>query len=28
VVSPQPAELPPIEQWLVDYDAHLEQVAG
>ena len=28
VVSPQPAEFPPIEQWLVDYDAHLEQVAG
>ena len=28
VVSPRPAELPPIEQWLVDYDAYLEQVAG
>ena len=28
VVSPRPAEFPPIEQWLVDYDAYLEQVAG
>jgi site-specific recombinase XerD len=28
VVSSRPAELSPIEQWLVDYDAHLEQVAG
>ena len=28
VVSPRPAERSPIEQWLVDYDAHLEQVAG
>ena len=29
VISPRQAALrPPIEQWLVDYDAHLEQVAG
>jgi site-specific recombinase XerD len=28
VASPRPAALPPSEQWLVDYDAHLEQVAG
>jgi integrase/recombinase XerD len=27
-VSPRQAEIPPIEQWLVEYDAHLEQVAG
>ena len=28
VVSPRPAEFPPIEQWLLDYDTYLEQVAG
>ncbi|HEY7494516.1 MAG TPA: tyrosine-type recombinase/integrase [Candidatus Tectomicrobia bacterium] len=28
VVRPRPVEISPIEQWLVDYDAYLEQVAG